>query len=106
MEYWNTDLIIEDLKTIVGVIAIDQYDQINMNETATLKIRLGGVDNDLIIITGVLKNSKIDYIILKAGPYSDPGLSSTDMRVARAYIEVRQYFINRGVKVVGEHQDE
>ncbi len=99
MTKWNIDTIADDLKTIVGVIKIN-YDK----NTPNLSIQLGGCE-DWLFVCGF--DSKDDGIIdsVEIWDSHGHGLNSHDFRLARLYIEVRQYFINRNFNFVQRMED-
>lgn len=107
MPKWNTAQIMGDLGTIIPVTAIEN----NGGEDATtdnLVITLGGVVDQLFVKGFIPKTYRIEetdnidvsHVELTDDLYSSGGLNSLDFRLARAYIDVRQYFINRGFEVV------
>jgi len=107
MPQWNTNTITNDLKNIVGVINIKNLGAQGKADTDNLVLEFGGVEDKLFVCgfsdTTELNDSTnecIDFVELTDGLNSSGGLNSHDFRLARAYIEVRQYFINRNFDVV------
>jgi hypothetical protein len=108
MAHWNTQQITEDLKTIVGVIDVVNNGQGGSYDTDNLIIEIGGAEDKLWVCgfnvddNAIEETSDVDveFVELTDGLQSDHGLSSSDFKVARMYIDVRQYFINRGFNVV------
>lgn len=107
MAFWNTEQIMADLGIIIPVTAITN----NGGEDAStdnLELTLGGVEDKLFVKGFIPDTYRIDetdnidvtHIELTDGLSSAGGLNSHDFRLARAYIDVRQYFINRGFNVV------
>lgn len=109
MAKWNTQQIVEDLKTIVGIVEIQVVPAsealVNLT-TESLVITLGGVEDSLFVFGFNFFGNDPREIQLTDGISRFRGLSSTDYRLARAYIDVRQYFINRDFKVVGNMFEE
>ncbi len=109
MPAWNTKQITEDLSTIITVTEIANHEPEDPYfTTGTLDITLGGVEDTLSvkgfnleeIFLAEDEDANVAYVELTDGLTSGGGLNSVDYRLARAYIDVRQYFINRGFKVV------
>ena len=112
MAFWNTEQIIADLRNIITVVDITN----NGGEDAStdnLVITLGGVVDTLQVKGFIPDTYRIDetdnidvtHIELTDGLSSAGGLNSHDFRLARACIDVRQYFINRGFNVVPSMDD-
>jgi len=107
MPKWNTELIRDELEVIIPITAI-KVEEGEDYTTDRLILTMGGVEDTLLVrgfsITGErtenTSNVDIDYVELTDGLTSDGGLQSRDYRLARTYIDVRQYFINRGFNVV------
>ena len=108
MPNWNTTQIIQDLTTIVGVEEIISAGTGGDVDTDNLCLKLAGTDGQALFVRGfddtkyITTPSNVDVIMVELtdGLDSRGGLNSHDFRVARAYIDVRQYFINRGFEVV------
>lgn len=107
MAQWNTEQIMADLGVIIPVIAIDNAGGEDAT-TDNLIITLGGVE-DKLFVKGFIpdtyrieetNNIDVTHVELTDGLTSAGGLNSHDFRLARAYIDVRQYFLNRGFEVV------
>jgi hypothetical protein len=107
MAQWNTKQIMADLRTIIPVTAIDNTGGED-SSTDNLVLMLGGVEDKLFIKGFIPEKFWIDttddidvsHVELTDGLSGRGGLNSHDFRLARAYIDVRQYFINRGFDVV------
>lgn len=107
MAKWNTEQIMADLGIIIPVIGIDNNGGEDAS-TDSLVITLGGVV-DKLFVKGFIPekdwleetdNIDVSHVELSDGLTSAGGLNSHDYRLARAYIDVRQYFVNRGFEVV------
>jgi len=109
MAHWNTKQIMEDLAIIIPVIAVD-FNEGEDYTTEQVVLTLGGCEEKLFVRGFNLDNSvvpnetisdaDVSAVELSDGRSSAGGLASKDFRVARAYIDVRQYFINRDFEVV------
>lgn len=108
MPNWNTKTIIDDLTHIVGVESITNNGADGEIDTDQLALLLAGTDGQRLFIRGFdpdievfdPSNENVSMVELNDGLSSRGGLNSHDFRVARAFIDVRQYFINRGFEVV------
>jgi hypothetical protein len=111
MPIWNTQQVTSDLLNIVGVNSISSSEGISYT-TASLILHLAGTGGQDLFVTGYkgivdLDNPsdiEVSMIELRDNYYRG-GLNSHDFRVARAYIDVRQYFINRGFDVIQSIED-
>lgn len=107
MPRWNTELIKSELEVIIPITSI-KVEEGEDYTTDRLILLMGGVEDTLLVrgfsITGERTENTtdvdIEYIELMDDRSSDGGLWSKDYRLARTYIDVRQYFINRGFNVV------
>lgn len=110
MPIWNSAEIANDLRHIVGVVNINNAGVGGDWDTDNLVIVLAGTDDQNLFVRGFdpeqrdsypdSGNVEVTMVELSDRLSSDGGLNSHDFRVARAYIDVRQYFINRGFDVV------
>lgn len=89
----DIDTIADDLRTFVGVINVNQM----VKTIPHLGIELGGCNDWLFVFGNENKNGVIDSVEISDS--LGVGLNSHDFRLARLFIEVRQYFINRGITV-------
>jgi hypothetical protein len=107
MPRWNTQLIKDELEVIIPITSIEVEEGEDYT-TDRLTLKMGGVEDTLFVrgfsITGERTENTYDVDIenieLTDDLSSDGGLQSRDYRLARTYIDVRQYFINRGFNVV------
>lgn len=110
MGKWNTEQIMADLAIILPVIKVEKTDFGGDHDTSRIVLTLGGVEDSLFIRGFDDENSfedlpdrdnlEVPYVEITDGLSSLGGLTGTDYRLARAYIDVRQYFINRDFEVV------
>ena len=106
MAKWNSEQIMADLGIILPVIAVENTGAGCEVDTDNLLLTLGGVEDKLYVhgfsLHGLDNTSDVDvdYAVVTDGLESGRDLASTDYRLARAFIDVRQYFINRGFTVV------
>jgi len=111
MAQWNTKQIAKDLKLIPGVEKVKIYPPGGDVDTDNIIVKIKGAD-DSLFVSGFddeddpANPSDVDvpFIELTDGLSSDGGLNSTDKKVARVYIEIRQYFLNRAFYVVNTHK--
>lgn len=113
MPNWNTETVINDLRTIVGVESISHRVPNGDHDTDNLTLLLAGTDGQNLLVRGFnpdfrifdTSDGNVPMVELSDGLSKYGGLSSHDFRVARAYIDVRQYFINRGFEVCTNMND-
>lgn len=100
-----------DLGLILPVIAVENAGPGGEVDTDNLLLTLGGVEDKLYVhgfsLYGLDNTSDVDvdYAVVTDGLESGRELASTDYRLARAFIDVRQYLINRGFKIAGNMGD-
>jgi hypothetical protein len=108
MAKWNSEQIMADLGIILPVIAVKNNGIGHRAVTDNIELALGGVE-DILYIAGFTpdfldvenpSDRDVTHIVVTDGIINGISLTSTDYRLARAYIDVRQYFINRGFIVV------
>lgn len=93
MTQWNEKQIIEDLSELIGVLEIKVVPSDTPVYTNTLELTLGGA------IGKVYTWYRYDMNSVYITNGCQPSLSTKDMRLARLFIEVRQYFLNRDFEV-------
>lgn len=110
MAHWNSERILKDLEGIIPVLSVVNQGPGGDYDTDVLIVTLGGIEEKLFVrgfdpdtFCGMEPNRSdmnVSYVELTDGLDSRGGLKGTDYRLARAYIDVRQYLLNRGFEVV------
>ena len=108
MSNWNTEKIINDLKSALkNIKTIDNQGQGGDVDTENIYISFKNT-NDCLFICGFddendivdPSNSEVPMVEVTDGLDSRGGLNSKDKKFAAHYIIARQYFIDEGFEVV------
>lgn len=109
--HWNTAKIAAELHSIRGVSGIRNIGQGGDVDTENLVITIKGTSDELFVCGFSVDNdiiapgdTDVEMIELSDGLDSRGGLTSSHPKTAEAYIRVRQYFLDRGFKVVPTHK--
>ena len=112
MYYWNTDKIAKDLSELQLVSSVVNGGKGGDIDTDTLVIEVEGTEDRLFVCGFNVEDYEVprtdvdvELIQLTDGEDSRGGLNSRNFSVAQVYIEVRQYFVDRGGSVVNSIKD-
>lgn len=108
MAHWKTDDISADLIRIPGVKSVTENGQGGDYDTNNLIIDLKGTSDQLRVCgfddeSGELvtiDDADVPMVELTDGLSSNGGLNSRNLKTAKVYILIRQYFIDKGFEVV------
>jgi hypothetical protein len=111
MAKWNTQKVISDLSKIPTIIDITDDGPGGDVDTDNLIIEIDGANEQLWVCgfddeNDIIDSSDVDvpFIELTDGLDSRGGLNSRNPKVAKVYIDIRQYFLDLGFEVVTTHK--
>lgn len=114
MFIWETDKVVEDLKKLTDVNNVKNVGPGGDYDTSELVVRVKDIPHDCLYVRGFYSteegisdpdHSPIQWVQITDGLDSRGGLNSTNKTIAKVFFEIRQYFVDRNVKII-DHYDQ